>query len=433
MRFPLGYGLRAKQRSAFTLIEMVLVILVILILAGLTIAVVGNVVDGDRVRGGARQVQNYLAGARDRAIYAASRIEDNSKIPPAIGVRFLPDKNYNDASGNVRAFGSMVFVQEVDPLPTFLTVSQGGGGEWHASQFSDPDGPGANPPVSFGISDGELPLRSAGELMKRGLLPGRLEPAGPAGIPTYYLPVYFDRDSSQEPYYIRFQQSDLARDGAMGPQPAPAYPAPLPAGFYWLGDGILSKPYFDATSTNYVKQPCKFRVLPSIMPSEEPRILPRGCVIDVAGSVVGGSNGGTTIQNQLRADGSFDVMFNSRGIVEGGVASQGQIHFVVVDGADLERGFSVRGPFANVNGTPYTDPTGSAARLDADSDGTPDERQGDEYIVSVRTQTGSIYVSDVNTALGGPPNFAPIGPNPPNNPFMRADAFKYAETGGEAR
>ena len=85
---------RAPTRSAFTLIEIAVVVLVILILLTLTVAVVGRTIDGDRVRGGARQVQNYLAGARDRAIYAASRSEEKRQIPPAVGVRFLPDPAY---------------------------------------------------------------------------------------------------------------------------------------------------------------------------------------------------------------------------------------------------------------------------------------------------------------------------------------------------
>jgi hypothetical protein len=142
-------------------------------------------------------------------------------------------------------------------------------------------------------------------------------------------------------------------------------------------------------------------------------------VIDVASSVVGGSNGGSSIQGQLRADGSFDVMFNSRGIVEGGIASQGQIHFVVVDGDDIERGYRLlkpggtgyAGPFVDVDGTPGWD--------DVDGDG-PDERQGDVFIISVRTQTGSIYVSDLNPAFDSTTGFY-------------TDPFVYAEAGGEAR
>nr|MDQ3333445.1 hypothetical protein [Planctomycetota bacterium] len=350
-------------------------------------------------------------------------IEDGSKLPPAIGVRFLPDNSYtipnpsDPTQSLVRAFGSMVFVQENDPLPTFLTVFQEevspGQFEWRASQFSDLDGPGGDPEVSFGQSSNEFALRAAGELMKRGLLPGRLE----GGVPTFYLPVYFDRDASQEPYYVRFTPANLARDDGSNPpvfyDMSQPYGGGTPSTVWWLHQGELSKPYFDATSSSYAPQPCKFRVLPSVVPSEEPRILPRGAVIDVASSVIGGSTGGSSIQGQLRADGSFDVMFNSRGIVDGPLASRGQVHLVVVDGEDIERGFSIFNAFADADGTPGFD--------DADGDGAGDERQGDEYIISVRTQTGSVYVSDVNNVV------------PDTATGIRPDPFAYAETGGEAR
>jgi prepilin-type N-terminal cleavage/methylation domain-containing protein len=411
-----GSHRRPDRAAGFTLIEMVIVVLVILILLGLTMAVVGKTINGDRVRGAARQVQAYLAGARDRAIYAASRIESDDEIPPSIGVRFLPDPAFvtpdDPATPNVnefqvRAFSSMVFVQEVDPLPTFLTVFRDQNtGVWSGSQFSD-DGQGNL--RSFGLSGGEFALRAAGSLMQRGLLPGRLEGTPP--VPTYYLPVYFDRDSSREPYYLRFVQTDLRRDNPGGqPVQAPAFPNPLPSGFtWWLYQGQLSKPYFDATSTSYVPQPCRFRVLPSVMPSEEPRLLPRGSVVDVQSSRIGGAS----LAGSLRVDGSFDVMFNARGVVDGPTAAAGQIHLVVADGDEVERGFRIVSPFVDVDGTPGPD--------DSDGDGNFDERQGEEFIVSVRTQTGSIYVSNVDPTLQTAA------------PTLRANPFNYANGGGEAR
>lgn len=420
------------SRTGFTLIEMILVILVILILAGLTVAVVGRTVDGDRVRGGARQVQNYLAGARDRAIYAASRLEDATTIPPAIGVRFLPDPAMTipDADPSTpgdqpayRAFGSMVFVQEVDPLPTRLTVYQeedpAGSGiyVWRASQFAE----GSSGLESFGQSSGEFPLRAAGNLILRGLIPGRRE----GGVPTFYLPVYFDRDSSKEAYFIRFTLNDLRQDGNPNP-PNPSNLQTLASGTWWLFEGTLSKPYFDSASDAYTPQMCRFRVLPSVMPSEEPRYLPRGCVVDVQSSSIGGAIGG--LADSLRMDGSFDIMFNSRGIVEGPLAAVGQVHLVVADNEDVERGFRIGSAFVNADGTPYTSTTGSPAPADADGDGNPDERRGEEFIVSVRTQTGSIYSSDVSPVADG----SQIPPDT-NGPYLRDYPFWYADGGGEAR
>lgn len=409
MTSPRSTQRRAGGRVGFTLIEMVIVILIILILLGLTIAVVGSTISGDRVRGGARQVQNYLAGARDRAIYAASRIEEDDELPPAIGVRFLPDPNMttrNAAGALTRVvYNSMVFVQEVDPLPTRLTVyreedlpANPGVFKWKASQFSlDPSGT----PVSFGVSGGEFTLRSAGALILRGLVPGTVDG-------TYYLPVYFDRDSSREPYFVKFTLANLRKDGSATP---PANLATLATATYWLYDGELSKPYFDSASDSFTPQPCRFRVLPSVMPSEEPRLLPQGCVIDGNSSSVGGSL--SAFGSLLRPDGSFDVMFNSRGIVEGPMAAVGQVHLYLADSEDVERGFQILSPWVNADASP------APGWDDADGDGDFDERRGEEFIVSVRTQTGSIYTSEVGTGY--------------NAAGYRTDPFLYADGGGQAR
>ncbi len=54
---------------------------ILLILATITIRLVNTTLDGDRMKGGSRELQSYLAGARDRAIYAGQ----------PRGVRLIPD------------------------------------------------------------------------------------------------------------------------------------------------------------------------------------------------------------------------------------------------------------------------------------------------------------------------------------------------------
>ncbi len=61
---------RRSLRRGFTLIELLIVVSITVILLAMTVTAVNMAVNGDRVRGAARQVQSYLAGARDRAIYA---------------------------------------------------------------------------------------------------------------------------------------------------------------------------------------------------------------------------------------------------------------------------------------------------------------------------------------------------------------------------
>ena len=72
---------RAPKRSAFTLVEILVVISILAILVVMTVTSINFALSSDLTRSASRQVQSYLAGARDRAIYA--------KEPR--GVRFLLD------------------------------------------------------------------------------------------------------------------------------------------------------------------------------------------------------------------------------------------------------------------------------------------------------------------------------------------------------
>ncbi len=77
---------RADTRQTphgFTLIELLVAVGIFLVLTVITLVSVNLTLSGDRIKGTARQVQSYLAGARDRAIYAKA----------ARGVRLLLDPN----------------------------------------------------------------------------------------------------------------------------------------------------------------------------------------------------------------------------------------------------------------------------------------------------------------------------------------------------
>ena len=71
------------RRRAFTLIELLVVITLILILTSITVVSVNFSISADRMRAGARQLQSFLVGARDRAIYSKE----------IRGVRLLLDPN----------------------------------------------------------------------------------------------------------------------------------------------------------------------------------------------------------------------------------------------------------------------------------------------------------------------------------------------------
>lgn len=70
-----------KTRNAFTLIELLIVMFILLILAGLTVAAYSSLTGGDKMRAASRQLQSAILGARDRAIHAGN----------VRGVRLMPD------------------------------------------------------------------------------------------------------------------------------------------------------------------------------------------------------------------------------------------------------------------------------------------------------------------------------------------------------
>jgi len=85
---------KRNKRGGFTLVELLVVITIIVILLTMTLLTVNFSNEGDRVKGAAGQVQSFLAGARDRAIYA--------KEPR--GVRFFVNPE------NPRAVNTMAYI-----------------------------------------------------------------------------------------------------------------------------------------------------------------------------------------------------------------------------------------------------------------------------------------------------------------------------------
>ncbi|RMG33232.1 MAG: prepilin-type N-terminal cleavage/methylation domain-containing protein [Planctomycetota bacterium] len=104
LRAPLRSGCgpqSARCRSGFTLTEMLVVITIFVILLAMTITAVNVSMDRERIRSAARQMQSYIEGARDRAIFA--------KLPR--GVRFLIDaKNPAAGTSPVYTVSSMIYV-----------------------------------------------------------------------------------------------------------------------------------------------------------------------------------------------------------------------------------------------------------------------------------------------------------------------------------
>lgn len=85
---------RTQPRAGFTLVELLVAVSIIIILAVVTVRAINVTADQSKVSEGARTIQSYLEGARNRAIFQKS----------PVGVRFIRDPN------NPRTVSGMIYI-----------------------------------------------------------------------------------------------------------------------------------------------------------------------------------------------------------------------------------------------------------------------------------------------------------------------------------
>jgi len=83
--------MKSRQRSGFTLVELLVVIGILLLLASLSVAVFNSVRSSDRMRSGARIAQSAFLGAKDRALHAKDLrgvrlTRDSTNLPGSDGI-----------------------------------------------------------------------------------------------------------------------------------------------------------------------------------------------------------------------------------------------------------------------------------------------------------------------------------------------------------
>jgi type II secretory pathway pseudopilin PulG len=269
---------RAGRNASFTLLELLISLGIILILATLTMRLLNATLNSDRIRNGSRELQSFLAGARDRAIHAGQ----------PRGVRLILDPL--DRS-TVRSF---VYVGAPSAFTEGSQLSIDGAGNinFFTPNNSATVAPTASPTSAVWTN-----------LWNRGLLtdgtPIQLK-VGAAPPINAYLTVSATGMSAAGPTGF-----------AITTVPATTFPIDFPT--VPLGTGAT-----------YALQ-----LGPTILPGDEPRSLPQGIVIDLDNSVLPASwtaAGGYTDK--------LDVLFSPGGTVMGPVAASGRIHFVLSEYTD---------------------------------------------------------------------------------------------------
>ena len=387
---------KVAARSGFTLVELLVVVGLLLLLAVMTASAVNLSINNDKVRGGARQVQSYLAGARDRAIY--------SKQPR--GVRFLLD------STNNRTVSSMVYILPTDPWTqgVIRLERNGSGGPVTVVRGFDND-----PNLSFVYPTGWK------DLYNRHLLTDGARIRIPADGGIWYT-------------ITNTQALANSSDPGVG---AANYVAPR---LY------LTTPYAEAANNPDTTSLTAFldggpttyqlELPPSVMPNQEPVVLPKGAVIhlDRCSTVRGAVNHleqadantyafnrgdrlpsswkrtpSVTTPDAPSGDPSgfdytnqMDVMFSPRGIVIGPAAQRGIIHLYIGDQKDADRD---RIYWSNPSSYPTVSAPEYGVWTDPSSNGY---ERGDKVILTIFTRTGAVSTHSV---------------------FSNTDPFKFAETG----
>ncbi|MDX1967327.1 MAG: prepilin-type N-terminal cleavage/methylation domain-containing protein [Planctomycetaceae bacterium] len=413
---PTAHRLHWRAARGFTLIELLVVVLITLVLTAITVSVINISINGDKVRSGARQIQSYLEGARDRAIFA--------KEPR--GVRFLLDPT------DPRTVSSLVYIAPTDPWTegTVLLERPDGDNDGNPANNGDtgdslniaPYNDSADAVWVLRGFDGDTNTytRDTGwkGLYDRGVLRDGARIQIPYGTGAWYtidtrLFSSFDPTDGDPPLRLLLQQEYRE-------------PADTPA---------TSVQAFDRASPSL-----KYRLelLPAPMPNQEPIQLPKGVVVhlDRCSNDPDGV-GGLTRDPNLRGNRlpstwrrsitpanawspSFeytpycDILFSPRGSVTGFEASSGLIHLYVADQKDADRDridWSIRRD--PMDAAPWTAPE-MVPGLTA-SDAAEAYQRSDKVIVSLFTRTGAITTNPIYVNADGTDNIP--------------ERFRYSETG----
>lgn len=373
-------------RCAFTLIEMLVVIGIMLIIAVMTVTAINVSYSTDRARAGARQIQSYLEGARDRAIYA----KENR------GVRFLRDPT------DPRTVSSMVFIQPTDPWVGNVDVLP-----------LDPNSP-SSPYQRVRLRDTNK-IPDWVQLNARGLLSA-------AGFNASGVAQQYARGAR-----IKIPSTNR---GSWYVIQAVQVPPNNPFGNFQ--DLILTTPFRNTPSGSLLNIQSLIELPPSVMPGQEPVTFPKGIVIHLDRSSrnpyvvtrrgeklpdfwkLSNWNPQTNAPinpsdpNPFIYTNQMDVIFSPRGVVTGPAASTGLIHFYLAEQEDVD--FDHADLVNNSTGQPIPD-----GQMDFIRDPAKPET-GDKLIVTLFTRTGNISTH-------------PVDVTDANNDGIADDPLRLAETG----
>ena len=316
-----GPFVEMRERGAgFTLIELLISMSIILILAVITLRLVGSTLDNDRIKTGSRELQSYLAGARDRAIYAGQ----------PRGVRFIPDQadpytvrsfvyigaptNFSDGQSIYVTQNSTTLAPSAATINTLTTLVNRG--VLLAGAQITLGGGATSGGIYYSIAPDTVGMAGGWAASTSYTLGATVQPGNGH---TYVCTVAGTSGTTQPTTWPTAMGGSVPDNTVTWTE------------FSWA----LTKAYA-AGSSLPTGVAYTLQLAPAQLPSEQPRALPQNIVIDLRTSILP-----VNWQIPGTASSSYDVLFSPAGTVFGPVTASGRIHFVLADIADTTGEFPI--------------------------------------------------------------------------------------------
>jgi prepilin-type N-terminal cleavage/methylation domain-containing protein len=334
------------RRSGFTLVEMLVVIAIILVLAGLVFAVFNTGRSSDRLRSAARIAQSAFLGAKDRALHAKD----------LRGIRLTRDLT------DTTLINGFAYLQPLPPLTYPVNSIQLERLDMNQDGVAD----SADIVIVRGF-DANSPAPPPGVqavdwFSKKFILPT----VGKIQINNQWYTFYQDQNS---PYVLAQGNEVLHLQTPYTGTPDLAFASVLAC-----------------QTINTSTSGCTIQLGNDLLPFHQPIPLSSNVVIDLKFS--GGSV--PTIVTQA-GGGAIDIMFSPRGAVSGYLSGLGPMHFLLRDLKDAVATSQIKDVNGNACGGLLVGacPTAVPAQ-------TEDPNKGDRLVLSVYPQTGLVQVFEID-------------------------------------
>ncbi|MDA1013110.1 MAG: prepilin-type N-terminal cleavage/methylation domain-containing protein [Planctomycetota bacterium] len=344
-------NLASSRRQGFTLIELLIVVGILVVVATMTLAAFSFATSGESTRSASRQLQSYISGARDRAIYA--------KQPR--GIRLMLDAD------NPKTSTSAVYV--------------GAPAAWTDGMIRL-DRLDQNPKDNVADTKDVLVVRGFqtdwSVLAERGLLATGSRIKIPATKTGTWYTVIVNLVTSPATGLLTLETQD---DPVTGIKATEILRLTTP----YRVEGTTPADRIDAFEGEQATY--QLEIPATVLPNQEPMLLPKGTVVDLDASRI--PQGWRPAAAGGSYSGEIDIVFSPRGTVTGPLAAAGVLHLYVSTTSDVLHFSALRGNVlgsANpiVPGEQYTTADGEA------------HTTGSRSLVSIFTQTGRISSHPVN-------------------------------------